>query len=130
MLFRSGGTAAAAAVPLTFEKAKAIYEQSKDKAEFQQYWREFSTWDEAFDVDLRSKHGCLSAKGPKSIEVLLVISADGVIESVLSKEDSPKAVCLRSMYAGLKVRPPPFSPTVLEFEANDYLTRMMIEIIN
>ncbi len=113
-------------VALTFDQAKAIYEQNKGDPEFQKYWDEFATWDEKFNEDLRRRHDCLFAKGPKTIELLLVIPAGGLIERVLSKEDSPKVLCLRSMYAGLRVKPPPFSPTVLQFEANSYLTGMMI----
>src|SRR5689334_1761888 len=108
--------ALAAEKPLSFAQAKKVWEQSKDRKEYQTYSSEFAQFNNHFRLD--EKDGCYAlAKG--TVELMLVITHPAgqkyaVIAEVLSDVDNPKAQCFKGSYRGVQTKIPPFFPFVLQ----------------
>jgi hypothetical protein len=109
-------TAYAADSPRLYVDAKAVWEKSKDRPEYQSYASEFAQFNNHFRLD--EKDGCYSqAQGP--VNLMLVISNPGnsefaVIERVLSDVDNAKSRCFKKSYGGIRTKMPPFLPFVLQ----------------
>jgi len=106
----------AADPPWNYVDARAVWIQSKDKAEYQAYAAEFSQFNNHFRLD--EKDGCHQL-APEPVELMLVIthSSDdkfAVIERVLSNVDNAKAQCFKRSYGGIRTKIPPFFPFVLQ----------------
>jgi hypothetical protein len=106
----------AADSPTAFVDARAIWQRSRDTAEYQSYAAEFSQFNNHFHLD--EKDGCY-ALAPGPVELMLVISRSGnnefaVIERVLSDADNAKARCFEKSYRGVQTKIPPFVPFVLQ----------------
>ena len=116
LLLVSSGWALAADPPLSFAKAKKIWESSSDRKEYQTYSQEFAQFNNHFHLD--EKDGCYNlSKGP--VELMLVITHDGssqyaTIEQVLTSVENAKAACFKKSYRGIRTKVPPFFPFVLQ----------------
>src|SRR5262245_26188352 len=112
----SCGLALAAEKPLSFTEAKKIWQQSKDRKEYQTYASEFAQFNNHFRLD--EKDGCYAlASGP--VELMLVITHPAgekyaVVTEVLSDVDNPKSQCFRRSYRGVQTKVPPFLPFVMQ----------------
>lgn len=102
--------------PMTFAAAKKIWEQTKNRKEYQTYTAEFAQFNNHFRLDERN--GCYGiSKEP--VELMLVITHRqeqqyALIEGVLSNVDSPKALCFKKSYIGIQTKVPPFLPFVMQ----------------
>lgn len=108
--------AAFARAPQSYSEAEAIWDQSKDTAEYHIYLTEFTQFNNHFYLD--EKNGCY-ALSPGNISLMLLIThADGdefaVIEEVFTDVDNLKARCFRKSYLGVRTKIPPFLPFVLK----------------
>jgi hypothetical protein len=105
-----------AATPKSYSEADAIWDHSKDKAEYRTYQAEFTQFSNHFHLD--EKDGCY-ALSPGNVTILLLIThPDGdqyaVIEDVFTDVDNLKASCFKKTYLGIKTKIPPFLPFVLK----------------
>jgi hypothetical protein len=103
---------------ISFSSAKKIWQESKDRGDYQAYANEFAQFNNYYHLD--EKDGCY-ALGNEPVELMLIIThRDGDkyarIEKVLSNIDSPKARCFRKSYEGLGTKIPPFFP--FDFQMN------------
>jgi hypothetical protein len=110
--------AAAGDAPRSYEDAKALWIKKRDTVESQRYAAEFTQFNNHFHLD--EKDGCYAlASGP--VELMLIISQPdsgefAVIEQVLSDVDNEEARCFEKSYRGVRTKPPPFVPFVLQME--------------
>jgi hypothetical protein len=106
----------AAESPRLYGDARALWNQNKDREEYQAYAAEFSQFNNHFHLD--EKDGCYRlAPGP--VELMLVITHSGgdkfaIIERVLSDVDNQKARCFKQTYGGIQTKIPPYLPFVLQ----------------
>ena len=116
LLVLCSGLVLAAEKQLSFAEAKKMWQQSKDRKEYQTYASEFAQFNNHFRLD--EKGGCYAlARGP--VELMLVIThpAGGkyaVVTDVLSDVDNPKAQCFKGSYRGVETKNPPFLPFILQ----------------
>ena len=106
----------AADAPRTYSEAKAAWENSKAKPEYQAYASEFAQFNNHFHLD--EKDGCY-ALSPKPVNLMLIISNPtnsefAVVERVLSDVDNPKSQCFSKSYGGIRTKNPPYLPFVLQ----------------
>jgi len=94
---------------MDFETADALYgEQYNLRAlEANEYIRQRMEYENSIDLD--AKGDCYAIPG-NGITQILVISSEGVIESVIANEDNEKSRCFKKSYLGTKYKAPPFSP--------------------
>jgi len=105
-----------AADPMSFGAAQKIWEQTKDRKDYQTYAAEFSQFNNHFRLD--EKDGCY-ALSKEPVELMLVITHRygdqyALIDRVLSSVDSAKASCFKKSYGGIRTKVPPFVPFVLQ----------------
>ena len=106
----------AAEAPRSYADARAAWESSKNKPEYQAYASEFAQFNNHFHLD--EKDGCYArAKGP--VNLMLVISNPAneqfaAVERVLSDVNSAKAECFKNTYGGIRTKVPPYLPFVLQ----------------
>jgi len=110
------GIATAADAPRSYAEAEALWRNSRDKSEYQDYAAAFAQYNNSLRLDERD--GCYSLS-PGPVTLMLVISradADGfaTIERVLSDVDNAKARCFQRSYTGLRTKLPPFLPFALQ----------------
>ncbi len=111
-----GNCAAAADLPQRYSEAKAVWNKSKNKPEYQRYVNEFAQFNNHFHLD--EKDGCY-ALAPGPVNLMLVISKPdagefAVIERVHADVDNAKARCFIKTYSGVQTKAPPFMPFVLQ----------------
>lgn len=102
--------------PQTYNEAKIIWENSKDKADYQTYLTEFAQFNNHFHLDERG--GCY-ALDLGTVDLMLVISNPtsepfAMVAAVFTNIDNRKAQCFKNLYRDLKTKIPPFFPFVLE----------------
>lgn len=108
--------ALAADPPLQYADAKAIWEKSSARKDYQQYSAEFAQFNNHFHLD--EKGGCYGLpQGP--VNLMLVITPPAgdqfsVIQQVLSDVDNAKSQCFKKTYDGIRTKAPPFFPFVLQ----------------
>jgi hypothetical protein len=95
----------------SFEGLSVSWLENKDSPEFQKYLGEFIQWSNYYKLD--SKNDCY-AKSAGSVTLMLSVNKVGKIERVLSDVDNEKALCLQASYRGLNIKPPPYSPLVIQ----------------
>jgi hypothetical protein len=100
----------------SYAEARKVWEQSKDKAEYQAYAVEFAQFNNHFQIDVKS--GCY-AMGAGPVNLMLVIKHPAgdpyaVVERVFSDVDTAKARCFRKAYSGVQTKVPPFMPFVVQ----------------
>jgi hypothetical protein len=110
------GMATAADAPRSYADAQVIWESSREKTEYQNYVAEFTQYNNSLRLDERD--GCYS-RAPGPVSLMLVISrahADGfaTIEGVFYDVDNAKSRCFERSYSGVRTKPPPFLPFVLQ----------------
>ena len=108
--------ATAAEVPGTFADARAIWESSRENAQYQSYLSEFTQYSNSLRLDERN--GCYSLV-PGPVTLMLVVAradADGfaTIERVFYDVDNAKSRCFERSYTGVRTKLPPFLPFVLQ----------------
>lgn len=96
--------------------AKAVWEKSKNKLEYQAYLSEFVQFNNHFQLD--QKDGCYDLS-PKPVNLMLIISNTtndefAVVERVLSDFDNAKSRCFKKSYRGIRTKIPPYLPFVLQ----------------
>jgi len=101
---------------MTFAAAKKIWEQNKDRKEYQTYAAEFAQFSNSFRLD--EKGGCY-AMGKERVELMLVITRHqgdeyALIDQALSDIDSAKASCFKKSYGGIRTKVPSFQPFVMQ----------------
>ncbi len=116
LLVVASGVALAADPAMSFSSAKMIWEQTKDRKEYQTYAAEFAQFNNHFRLD--EKDGCY-ALGKEPVALMLVIThRDGgkfaLIERVLTNVDNAKASCFKKAYGGVRTKIPSFLPFVLQ----------------
>ena len=106
----------AADSPERYADARALWEKTKDRTEYQAYAVEFAQFNNHFHLD--EKDGCYGrASGP--VNLMVVISRrDGddfaSVANVLPDVDNAKSQCFKRTYTGLRTKAPPFLPFVLQ----------------
>jgi hypothetical protein len=102
--------------PLTRARAEAIVAHNENRPEYKEYAGEFQQWDENFNASSRNKNKCLfkGSYGGENVNLLLVITADGVITQAMPDKKTEQAICVGRAYTGLKVKPPPLTPFVIQ----------------
>ena len=116
LLVVASGVSLAADPAMSLASARKIWEQTKDRKEYQTYAAEFAQFNNHFRLD--EKDGCY-ALGKEPVELMLVIAhRDGgeyaLIEQVLSNVDTAKASCFKKSYGGIRTKVPPFLPFILQ----------------
>lgn len=108
----------ASAATLSHVDAKKTWEQSKDRADYQQYADEFTQFNNSRHLD--EKDGCYGlSPGPVTIFLIITHSTTAkfaVVEQVVSDVDNAKAQCFRKTYTGLPTKVPPYSPLILQMK--------------
>lgn len=112
----TSSSALAAHPMISFSAAKKIWQESKDRSDYQAYADEFAQFNNYYHLD--QKDDCY-ALGNGPMKLMLIITHKGTdkyakIESVLSNVDTPKAKCFKKAYEDLSTKTPPFVPFVLE----------------
>lgn len=100
----------------TYTNAKALWEKSYQKADYQTYAAEFTQFNNHFHLD--EKDGCY-ALSQNPVELMLVITHENntefaVVEQVFSNVSNAKSECFINTYRGIKTKVPPFLPYVLQ----------------
>jgi len=106
----------AADSPRVYADAKAAWEKSKNKPEYQTYASEFAQFNNHFHLD--EKDGCY-ALSPGPVNLMLIISNPtngefAVVERVLSDVENAKSQCFKKSYGGIRTKIPPYLPFVLQ----------------
>jgi len=110
--------AMAAANPLSFSEAERIWQQNKDKPEYQTYAAEFTQFNNSLHLD--EKDGCYG-QGTGPVRLLLVITHPAGepyarITQTVTDVDNAKAQCFRKSYRGIQTKVPPFLPFVFQMD--------------
>jgi hypothetical protein len=110
------GAVVAADTPTSYAEASALWSNSKDKPEYQQYAQEFAEFNNHFQLD--SRGGCYQV-GSGPVNLMLLITHTGssqyaLIERVYSDSQSQRAKCFVHSYRGLQTKVPPFVPFVMQ----------------
>jgi len=110
------GVATGAEVPGSFADARAIWQSSRENAEYQNYVDQFTQYSNSLRLDERN--GCHSLAAGTVTLMLVVARADAdgfaTIERVFYDVDNAKARCFERSYAGVRTKVPPFLPFVLQ----------------
>jgi hypothetical protein len=108
----------ASAATLSHDGAKKLWEQSKERAGYDQYSDEFAQFNNSHHLD--EKDGCYGlSPGPVTIYLVIKHNAGekfAVIEQVVSDVDNAKAKCFKKTYTGVPAKAPPFLPLVLQMK--------------
>ena len=101
---------------MTFTAANKLWEQTKDRKEYQTYAAEFAQFNNHFRLD--EKGGCYTI-GKERVELMLVITHRqgdeyALIDQALSNVDNAKASCFKKAYGGIRTKVPPFLPFVMQ----------------
>lgn len=112
----ASGVSLAADRQMTFLVAEKLWQQTRDRKEYQTYAVEFAQFNNHFRLDERG--GCY-ALGKERVDLMLVITHRqgdqyALIEQVLSKTDNAKASCFKKSYSGIHTKIPPFLPFVMQ----------------
>jgi hypothetical protein len=112
----AASAAFAADSPRVYADAKAMWEKSKDRPDYQPYASEFVQFNNHFHLD--EKDGCY-ALSPGPVNLMLIISNStnakyAVVERVLSDVDNAKSQCFKKSYGGIRTKVPPYLPFVLQ----------------
>ena len=106
----------AADSPRVYADAKAVWEKSKNKPEYQMYASEFAQFNNHFHLD--EKDGCYAlSPGPVNLMLIISNSTNGefaVVERVLSDVENAKSQCFKKSYGGIRTKIPPYLPFVLQ----------------
>ncbi len=108
----------ASAATLSHDDAKKLWEQSKERAGYDQYSDEFAQFNNSHHLD--EKGGCYGlSRGPVTIYLVIkhnVGEKFAVVEQVVSDVDNAKSRCFKKTYNGLPTKAPPFLPFVLQMK--------------
>lgn len=96
---------------MTYAEADALAAESQAKEGYSEYVGEFVQFNNSYRIDERG--GCYRVDGG-SVTILIIITNDSLVRSVLTDEVSEKAKCWLDTYEGIKVKSPPFSPFVIK----------------
>ena len=106
-----GPISAPLADDMTYAEADALEAESQPKEGYSEYLGEFIQFNNSYKIDERS--GCYRDDG-ESVTILIIITYESLVRSVLTDKDSEKAKCWRDTYEGIRVKSPPFSPFVIK----------------
>jgi hypothetical protein len=93
----------------SFSEAEELWKKNKDKPGYTEYQGEFVQYNNHFHLD--TKDNCFAKDGP--VNMYLIITAQAVVESVVTDIDNEQARCFKHTYTGLRVKAPPFSPLII-----------------
>jgi flagellar motor protein MotB len=95
---------------LSFKSAMKLVEDSNRKPGYQEYLKEFNEYNNR--VHLGAKGGCYLL-AQDDVQLIIVITDKGLIESAATDVDNEKAKCYRRVYVGVSVKKPPYSPLAI-----------------
>ena len=96
--------------------AKALWDQSKERAEYATYGAAFTNSQNEQRLDDDS--GCYEKGRGQKVMLVLIVNSDGVISEAYADSATAKAECFRSAYLGAKMPVPPFSPFPMLMQMN------------
>jgi len=106
------------AAGLSLPEATKLWEQSRDRTDYQKYAEEFAVFNNNHRLD--EKHGCYSLS-PGPVTLFLVIDHDpkqqfAVVGQVVSDSDNAKSRCFKRTYTGIPTKVPPFVPFPMKMQ--------------
>ena len=117
-LLPSLAVAASIASPDNFDRARRIWHQSKDNAEYKTYAHDFKVFSDRYDIGQYSVCNRASL-GPVTLLLVIVHGKDApwaIVQEVFANVDDAEARCYRSKLLELQIQPPPFEPFVLRLD--------------
>lgn len=93
-----------------------MWQKNKDKPEYGMYLDYFIQNNNKLKLD--TKDGCF-AMASGELVMYITVNAQGKIESVVTNLTNSKSKCFKQTYIGLSVKPPPFSPFVIQMVMQD-----------
>ncbi len=99
-----------------YESAKALWEQSKERLEYESYGAAFAKSQNEQRLDDDS--GCYEKATDQKVMLVLIVNGDGVISETYADSATAKAECFKAAYLGAKMPVPPFSPFPMMMQMN------------